>query len=363
MKELIEQRIENLRKKMSENNLDVILSVTVESSSRNPRYLSNFSGSLAYIIISQEKAIICTDSRYWEQTVKQSPLELFKITMDNSKDFLEDQLSGYKTIGFEANTTSVSFYNSLLKKMNDSQKLVEADEMIGSIRLQKDPKEVDLIIKANNIAIKALDELLNDIKPGKTEKELAAKLEYLMIQYGASDKSFGTIFASGFRGALPHGLASEKVINKGEFIVIDYGCVYEGYCSDITRTIAVGEPTEQMLTVYNTVKRAQQESEDAVQMGKTGAEIDEIARNIITEAGYGQYFGHGLGHGVGLDVHEEPSVSPRNDKPLQDRAVITIEPGIYLPGKFGVRIEDDVYITGDTHKVLTNYSKELIVLK
>jgi len=362
MKNLIGERIQNLLKKMEETGLDAILSVTIESSSNNPRYLSNFSGSLAYILVAKDKQLICTDSRYWEQVKEQSPLELFKITMENSKDFLKDLLSNYKKIGFESKTTTVNFFNNLKTKITPEQELVEADDLINDLRIRKHEKEIDYIIKANDIALKSLDELLNYIKPGKTEKELAAKLEYLMVKYGASDKSFNTIFASGPRGALPHGIASEKIVQNGEFIVIDYGCVYEGYCSDITRTVALGTPTDEMVNVYETVKKAQQESEDAVSCMKTGKEIDAVARKIITDAGYGEYFGHGLGHGLGLDVHEEPSLSPRNENMLQDNAVVTVEPGIYLPGKFGIRIEDDVYVTGDGRKVLTNYTKDLKIL-
>ncbi len=362
MKNLIGERIDKLLKKMEGMGLDAFLSVTIESSSRNPRYLSNFSGSLAYIIVSKDRQLICTDSRYWEQTKEQSPLELFKITMDNSKDFLTDLLKNYKKIGFESKTTSVSFFNNLRGKLSPEQELVEADDILNEIRIQKHPQEIDLLVKANQIALKSLEELFNEIKPGKTEKELAAKLEYLMVKNGASDKSFNTIFASGPRGALPHGIASQRTINEGELIVIDYGCIYEGYCSDITRTVALGTPTDEMARVYETVKKAQQEAENAVSCEKTGKEIDAVARNIITEAGYGEYFGHGLGHGLGLDVHEDPSLSPRNENLLQDMAVVTVEPGIYLPGKFGVRIEDDVYVTGNGRKVLTDFSKELKIL-
>ncbi|HOO32701.1 MAG TPA: aminopeptidase P family protein [Thermotogota bacterium] len=363
MKKEISRRIENLLKKMKEENIDVILSTTFESSSNNPRYLSNFSGSFAYVIIAEDKQVICSDSRYWQQIGDQSPLELVKYTSENASTILHDLLGKYKRIGYECETTTVSAFNDLKKKMEAEEHVfIECDKLIRDIRISKSREEVNLILKAEEIALEALTELLNEIKPGKTEKELAALLEYLMVKKGADKPSFSTIFGSGPNGASPHMFPTMKKIQNGEFIVIDFGAAYQGYCSDITRTIAVGEPTDEMRKVYETVKKAQAEAEKAVSCHLTGQEIDKIARDIITEAGYGDFFGHGLGHGLGIDVHEAPSVSFKNTEKLQSGAVVTIEPGIYIPNQFGVRIEDDVYVTGESHEVLTNYKKELIIL-
>lgn len=363
MKKEINRRIENLIKVMKDQNIDAILSTTFESSSNNPRYLSNFSGSLAYVVIAEDRQIICSDSRYWQQIEEQSPLELVKMTSDNSKTILHDLLGKYKRIGFESETTTVSAFNDLKKKLEAEEHIfIECDKMIRDLRITKSRDEIELIKRAEEIALSAFDELLNEIKPGKTEKEMAALLEYLMVKKGADKPSFNTIFGSGPNGASPHMFPTMKKIQEGEFIVIDFGAAYQGYCSDITRTVAVGQPTDEMKKVYETVKKAQIESEKAASSKLTGADVDKIARDIITEAGYGDFFGHGLGHGLGIDVHEAPSVSFRNTEKLQEGAVVTIEPGIYIPNQFGVRIEDDIYITSETNEVLTNYNKELIIL-
>ncbi len=364
MKKEIERRVSELLDKMEENDLDVILSYTFENSSRNPRYLSNFSGSFAYVLIAPDRQCICSDSRYWEQIKDQSPLELIKYTSDNSSTILKELLSPYKRIGYEAKSTTVSAFKELKEKVGvENHEFVECDDLIQDMRMRKSRDEIEFIKRAEEIAIDSLVELLNVIKPGKTEKEMAAYLEYTMVKKGADKPSFSTIFGSGPNGASPHMFPTMKKIQEGEFIVIDFGAAYQGYCSDITRTIAVGEPSDEMIKVYETVKKAQIEAERMASSSLSGKEIDKIARDIIKDAGYGDYFGHGLGHGLGLDVHEAPSVSATNEDKLPLGAVVTIEPGIYIPGKFGVRIEDNIYITGDTNEVLTNFNKEMIVIK
>jgi Xaa-Pro aminopeptidase len=364
LKKDIERRISELLKKMKAENIDVVLSTTFENSSLNPRYLSNFSGSFAYVVIAPDKQCICSDSRYWEQIKDQSPLELVKYDRSNASHILKDLLGSYKRIGYEAKTTTVSGFNELKEKVGaDDHEFVECDEMINQLRMRKSAEEIESIKKAEEIALGAFTELLNEIKPGRTEKEMAAFLEYTMVKKGADKPAFDTIFGSGPNGALPHMFPTMKKVEEGEFIVIDFGAKYQGYCSDITRTVAVGEPTDEMKTVYEVVKRAQIESEKIASSSLSGKEIDKVARDIITAAGYGDYFGHGLGHGLGLFVHEQPGVSAMNEEKLPQGAVVTIEPGIYLPGKFGVRIEDDIYITGETNEVLTHFNKDLIVLK
>jgi len=364
LKKDIERRIAELLSKMQEENIDVILSTTFENSSRNPRYLSNFSGSFAYVVIAPDKQCICSDSRYWEQIKDQSPLELIKYERSNAENILKDLLGSYKRIGYETKTTSVKDFENLKEKLGTKgHEFVACDEMIEKIRMSKSADEIALIKKAEEIAIDSLVELFNEVKPGRTEKEMAAYLEYTMVKKGADKPSFDTIFGSGPNGALPHMFPTMKEIQEGEFIVIDFGAKYQGYCSDITRTIALGEPTDEMVKVYEIVQKAQAESEKIASSSLSGKEIDSVARDIINQAGYGDYFGHGLGHGLGLDVHEQPSVSVMNEDKLPLGAVVTIEPGIYLPGKFGVRIEDDIYITGQTNEVLTQFKKDLIVIK
>ena len=215
---------------------------------------------------------------------------------------------------------------------------------------------------AQRIAERALTDILNEIRPGVTEKEIAARLQYLMLHYGAENMSFDPIVVSGPNGSLPHGVPSEKVIQSGEFVTMDFGCIYHGYCSDMTRTVAVGSVTEEMRQVYNTVLAAQKAGIEAARAGATGRAVDGAARAVIQQAGYGPYFGHSFGHGVGVEIHEGPNATPSNDKPLPAGAVISAEPGIYLPGKLGVRIEDVLYLTEGGCQNLTLAPKELLIL-
>ena len=195
-----------------------------------------------------------------------------------------------------------------------------------------------------------------------TEREIGLELEFTMKKLGADALSFPSIIASGVRGALPHGQATDKIVSSGEMLTLDFGCVYEGYCSDMTRTIALGQPDDRMIEVYNVVLEAQEKALEAVKAGVTGAQLDKIARDIIKDNGYGEYFGHGLGHGVGRMVHEEPFISIRGDKPLREGMIITDEPGIYIPGIGGVRIEDLILVKEDGYELLSNSPKELICI-
>ena len=232
----------------------------------------------------------------------------------------------------------------------------------GKIKVGLSPEELEIMIAAQRIAEKALTDILNEIRPGVTEKEIAARLQYLMLHYGAEDKSFDPIVVSGPNGSLPHGVPSEKVIQAGEFVTMDFGCIYHGYCSDMTRTVAVGSVTDEMRQVYDTVLQAQLAGIAAARAGATGKAVDGAARDIIRQAGYGPCFGHSFGHGVGVEIHEGPNATPSNDKPLPAGAVISAEPGIYLPGKLGVRIEDVLYLTPEGCQNLTLAPKELVIL-
>ena len=215
---------------------------------------------------------------------------------------------------------------------------------------------------AQRIAERALDEILREIKPGMTEREIAARLQYLMLYYGAERMSFDPIVASGPNGSMPHAVPTDRKIRAGEFITMDFGCVCEGYCSDMTRTVAVGEVSGEQRRIYEIVLAAQQAGIAAARAGVTGAAVDGAARRVIDEAGYGAYFGHSFGHSVGVEIHEAPNATPSNDEPLPAGAVISAEPGIYLPGKFGVRIEDVIVLGKDGCTDLTLADKSLIVL-
>lgn len=218
------------------------------------------------------------------------------------------------------------------------------------------------MIAAQRIAEKALSDIFNEIKPGVTEKEIAARLQYLMLHYGAENMSFDPIVVSGPNGSLPHGVPSEKAIQSGEFVTMDFGCIKNGYCSDMTRTVAVGSVTEEMKTVYETVLKAQLAGIAKAKAGVTGRDIDAAARKVIEDAGYGKYFGHSFGHSLGVEIHEAPNAAPMNDQPMPRGAVISAEPGIYLPGKLGVRIEDVIILGEDGCEDITLAPKELIIL-
>ena len=226
----------------------------------------------------------------------------------------------------------------------------------------KDPQEIEKLLAAQDIAGKAFTQLLNEIRPGVTEQQLAARLDYLMRTYGAEKSSFDTIVASGANGSKHHAVPSEKPVEAGDFITFDFGAMKDGYCSDTTRTVAVGHATDEMREVYDTVLRAQLAGIAAAKAGITGKAVDGAARDVIAAAGYGEYFGHGFGHGLGIEVHEAPTAAPSYDKPLPAGAVISAEPGIYLPGKLGVRIEDVLILSEDGCRSITGLPKELLIL-
>ena len=265
-----------------------------------------------------------------------------------------------ETVGFEDAYMTVQDYNLYQEKLSCT--LVAAADLLTELRVVKDEEEMAAMVAAQRIAERAFDDILKEIRPGVTEKEIAARLQYLMLHYGASDMSFDPIVVSGVNGSLPHGVPSEKVIQRGELVTMDFGCIYGGYCSDMTRTVAVGEISAEQRRVYETVLAAQESAISAAKAGMTGAEVDGVARRVIEDAGYGDYFTHSFGHGVGVEIHESPNASPANDKPLSAGAVISAEPGIYIPGKLGVRIEDVIRLREEGCENLTKAPKELIVL-
>ena len=330
------------------------------SSYPNIFYYSGFTSEDAYLLISHSGRYIITDSRYTIQAREQAKnFEVLDIKDGFEKVFSK---TAAKYIGFEENAMSVKEYKRLRMKLLDNQDFVEMQKAIDAPRSIKDGEEIKKIAEAEKIGDEAFSYILDRIKPGRTEREIALDIETFMKKAGATALSFETIAASGARSAMPHGVASDKKVENGDFLTLDFGCVYEGYCSDMTRTVVVGKANDSQKEIYNIVLKAQQTAIDAIKTGVPCNKIDEAARNIITAAGYGENFGHGLGHSVGIEIHENPSFSPRCDEEIKNGHVITVEPGIYIDGFGGVRIEDLIAVQNDTVVNLTHSLKEMIEL-
>jgi len=358
------ENIDKLLNYLKNRSIEAYLCINIENSNRSESfYFSGFTGSLSALIIDSKNKHIITDSRYYEQAIKETEYELIKLDRNKEDliDLVDKQIKKYKKIGINYSKTSYKVLNELISR-NEKIQFVDVEKIISEIRSVKSDDEIEKIKKSVEIAQKALIEALNYLKPGITEKQFVARLEYEMKNLGSERPAFiPPIVASGYRSAMPHGRASDKIIEYGELVVIDFGAVYEGYCSDITRTVAVGEISDEAYRIYEIVERAQREALNKMKAGMTGKEIDALARNIIEKAGYGYAFGHSLGHGIGVDGHEAPVLSPRNTEEIRNNVVVTVEPGIYLLGKFGVRIEDDVLLT-DRGAVLLSKQDELIII-
>ena len=315
-------------------------------------------------LVTKQGNYYFTDSRYTEAAERHiRDAAIAEVSRGRGYTALINEVieaEGIEKLGFEDAYMTVQDYNVYKEKLRCT--LVGAANMLAELRKVKDQEEMAAMVSAQRIAERAFEDILKEIRPGVSEKEIAARLQYLMLHYGASDMSFDPIVVSGPNGSLPHGVPSEKLIERGELVTMDFGCIYGGYCSDMTRTVAVGEISAEQRRVYETVLTAQKAAISAARAGMTGAEVDGVARKVIEEAGYGQYFTHSFGHGVGVEIHESPNASPANDQPLPAGAVISAEPGIYIPGKLGVRIEDVIRLTEDGCENLTRAPKELIVL-
>ena len=315
-------------------------------------------------IVSKNGCRYFTDSRYIEAA--QKGIKGFEVLMVDREHpytkLLNEAIAdfGITALGFEENYLAVAEFNAYDSKLN--AKLIPMHAQISGFRAVKEEWELDNMRKAQAITDKAFSEMCTRIKVGMTEKELQAELIYCLYKNGGEGLSFDPIVVSGPNTSLPHGVATDRVIQSGDFITMDFGVLYNGYCSDMTRTVAVGFATEEMEKVYNTVLQAQKAGLAATRAGVAGKDIDAAARKVITDAGYGDYFGHGYGHSLGLEVHESPSPNPSNDNPMPVGAVTSAEPGIYLPGKFGVRIEDVVIFTPDGCENITKSPKNLIIV-
>ena len=352
------ERIRKVRKKLKDNGIDALLVTNLY----NLRYLTNFTGTTGLALITEDKAYFVTDFRYTEQATEEAvDFEIVKneglIYEEVARLVKQDQI---KKLGFEETDISYAIYKQLEELVKTE--LVAVSGLVEKIREVKSEEEIEIIRKAVEITEKAYDYILGFVKVGVTEIEVANKLDFYMRNLGATGVSFDTIVASGFRSAMPHGVASDKKIEEGDMVTIDFGCLYNGYVSDMTRTFAVGDPGEEMKKIYEIVYQANKKVTEAARVGVTGAELDAIARDYITEHGYGDQFGHTTGHGIGLEVHEGPSISYRNTNPLVENNVITNEPGIYIPGLGGVRIEDDLVIKENGNQNLMTSSKKLIIL-
>ncbi|NCB73484.1 MAG: aminopeptidase P family protein [Clostridia bacterium] len=327
-------------------------------------YASGFLTSDGAVVILPEKAYFITDSRYIEAArLEVRDAEVIMCTnTDRESDIIKRILNenGITELGVQDGSLSYREYLRMQGILDIS--FVPSQNITAALREIKERCEVDNIVRAQRIAEKALDFVLGFIKPGLTEREVTAEIEYQMTRNGAEGLAFETICVTGANTSRPHGVPSDNKLKSGDFVTMDFGCKINGYCSDMTRTVALGSVTGEMRRVYETVLEAQLAGERAAHAGVIGRDMDKAARDIIENAGYGEYFGHGLGHSVGLYIHESPNASPREGRPLPAGTVVTNEPGIYLPGKFGVRIEDMLHITKDGAENLTKAPKNLIIL-
>lgn len=351
--------LKQIAAKLPEYHLDAML-VTSEP---GEFYAVGFHGE-GVAVVTPEKSYYYTDSRYIEAAGKLiTGAEVALPDQDrNYRQMVQAIIErhGISRLGFEKHYMTVEEYEGYRAALK--AELVPASDLMEALRGSKDQEEVDLMVRAQRIAERALDEILGFIKPGLTEREIAAKLQYDMLRFGADKMSFDPIVVGGPNGSLPHGIPGDRKVEKGDFLTMDFGCKLGGYCSDMTRTVAVGEPTDEMKKVYNTVLEAQLAGIAAARAGVPGVDIHMAARQVIVDAGYGEYFGHGFGHSLGIEIHENPNANMRNKEPLPLGAVISAEPGIYLPGRFGVRIEDVLYLTETGNVNLTKAPKELIIL-
>lgn len=362
------ERVERLAAELRSREVDWLL----VNGAVNVRYLTGFTGSngVALVAAAEDRHhLFLTDFRYATQSAEQvfgeferviAPADLLQGVEGALAAEVERAPSAQRRLGFDDSAVTVKQHARLSELLGESWQLVECGGLVERLREVKDHAEIARIRAAAQLADEALNGLLETGLVGRTEREVAIDLELRMRRLGASAASFPSIVASGSHGALPHAEPRDEPIAKGLLVTIDWGCVLDGYCSDCTRTYATGSVSEEEAEVYELVRQAQQAALEELRPGPTSKEVDAVAREIIEQAGYGEHFGHGLGHGVGLEIHEGPRLSrSAGEQALQAGNVVTVEPGVYLPGRLGVRIEDLVVLTADGHEVLTGLSKEL----
>ena len=337
--------------------------VFVVTSPENRRYLTGFSGSNGTVVVTADKTIFVTDFRYLDQAALECPgWEIVRqgtVMADTVAEVITRL--GEEKVGFERELATFGFYEDLSTRLKGYE-MVPVGPIVERVREVKEEGEIDLIRKAATVTDRALGEAIHLIRPGIQEADVALEIEYHMRKQGADAAAFPSIVASGQRSAMPHGRASDKLLAAGDFVTIDCGAAVNGYVSDLTRTFVISPISEEQRKVYDLVFEAQASSVAAVKAGRTGKEVDAVARDIITAAGHGGNFGHGLGHSLGLAVHEAPRLAPTNDRPLAAGNVVTVEPGVYVTGWGGVRIEDLVVVRGDGCEVLSKFPKQLMIL-
>lgn len=331
------------------------------------RYLTGFSSSDGFLFVTNQKTRFFLDSRYFEmacllQKKREIPKEI-ELRSERFFSVLEEILKEekIKKIFFEDRFVTVAELSAYEKKIPNVSFLPLGDP-IEKMRKVKTEREIEKIAEAQKLAEAAFSYILPRLGVGRTENDIAAEIEYFMKKNGASGPSFSIICVSGSRTSLPHGTPTDSPLTRNSFVTMDFGCILDGYASDMTRTVCIGKADEEMRLVYDTVLKAQENAINSVRAGVLGKDVDLAARDVITKAGFGEYFGHSTGHGIGLEVHEAPSFSPSYEEEIPCGAVLSVEPGIYLPGKFGVRIEDLVAVESDGCRNLNTSSKELIEL-
>ncbi len=328
-------------------------------------YFTGFPSSAGTVVITPQRAVLLIDFRYFEKakaSIEHLEVILAVKTSEQMKEIFEKE--EISLIFVETDRISLNSYKGLCKAFPDitlSKKAKLSNEIL-KLRSIKSDSELNAIKQAQSLTDKAFEHILDFIKSGKTEKEIMLEMEFFIRKIGSEGAAFDFIVVSGKNSSLPHGVPTEKAIENGDFITMDFGAVVSGYRSDMTRTVAIGYADEEMREVYNTVLSAQTEALKAIKPNVKCRDIDKIARDIISSKGYGECFGHGLGHSVGLEIHESPCFNIRDNTLLKEGMVLTVEPGIYIEDKFGVRIEDMVYITDDSYENITGSPKELIVL-
>ncbi|MBI1289967.1 M24 family metallopeptidase [bacterium] len=360
-KESFQQRLKKVRKALRQREVDALVVVNRV----NTRYLTGFSGSYSYLVIDQDGVRFITDPRYGEVATAMME-DIAEVHVQPTSDVQEwfrklFKKNDYERVGFEGSVTvdELETIKGFFRKI----KMTNEGDLIPGLRRVKDDEELKTIRRAVRLADRVMGEAIDRIKVGMTEKELSRTIRILMEELGGERESFSNIVASGPNSSHPHHQAEARRFRKGEPITIDLGGIVGGYCSDLTRTPVLGKPTDQFVRIYDVTLEAQQAAIAALKPGMNGRDVDAIARNVITEAGFGEFFGHGLGHGVGLEIHENPRLSPRaGDYLLEPGNIVTVEPGIYIPGECGVRIEDYVLITEDGCEVLSKSPRRLRII-
>ena len=352
--------VKRIQQELRRRGLDGML-VTDE---KNQRYASGFPITDGAVVVGLEKSWLITDSRYIEAAEAAVDGSLTEVVLYDREHpltgIIRSVCAGMARLAAEDKKLSHVGYLGYEKALG--RELLPAGDLFETLRASKTEEEIACMIEAQRISEKALETVLHIIKPGMTERQVAAELVYNMLKNGSEGNSFDPIVVSGPNTSLPHGVPGDRVIQRGDFVTMDFGCLKDGYCSDMTRTVAIGEASDEMRNVYDIVLQAQLAGIAVARAGIPGKEIDAAARKVITEAGYGPYFGHGFGHSLGLDIHESPSANLRGEEPMPVGAVCSAEPGIYLPGRFGVRIEDVMILREKGCEVITKAPKKLIIL-